>query len=230
MIVDIILLLLLSVISAAFSALRVFASSGRDWPLTSLTGFLALMQFITNLAIYSKTTYSVAHLPYFGAVCNQSFDMSYSIITKVTIVGCCCMIGSDAIVLATIIYHTRHVRGISHTSHFGTSIAMVMRRDGLLYFGTLLVLNVLDLALFVPKIYLNVGMNFVIPISSVVISHYLLDLRETRIDETLTSTPEYTRHRSSATTESDCEQPEWAGWQDKTSSNQAVEAIELTLL
>lgn len=116
MIVDIILLLLLSVISAgmlilcanmiwvstgtpAFSALRVFASSGRDWPLTSLTGFLALMQFITNLvrgpilfpsqliqlavqAIYSKTTYSVAHLPYFGAVCNQSFDMSYSIITK----------------------------------------------------------------------------------------------------------------------------------------------------
>ncbi|EED82336.1 predicted protein [Postia placenta Mad-698-R] len=206
MIVDIILLLLLSVISAAFSALRVFASSGRDWPLTSLTGFLALMQFITNLAIYSKTTYSVAHLPYFGAVCNQSFDMSYSIITK----------------------------NLTHIAFRN------LYCDGYEKRCTLLVLNVLDLALFVPKIYLNVGMNFVIPWvfshsrwqsadATNIESQNILDIGPAQ-RRNLTANSQSGQASNPAHSFSELVVTLYTGWQDKTSSNQAVEAIELTLL
>ncbi|PCH40412.1 hypothetical protein WOLCODRAFT_150448 [Wolfiporia cocos MD-104 SS10] len=53
-----------------------------------------------------------------------------------------------------------------------------MRRNGLVYFAVMVLLNILDAILFVKGIFYNVFPSFISPLSSIIISRFVLDLRE----------------------------------------------------
>lgn len=169
------LLLTLYVSWAVFSSLRVYATSGRRWGWTILTGALALVPFAVDLTMYAGSTYNIISLPVLGDQCNMNFSMPFPTISKVSILSRACLIASDVIVLAVIMYNTRQMVVFGQTR---SSTAALLRRDGLQYFVVLLALNVLDMILFFTNVFDNTTSSFIVPISSIVISRCLLNLRQ----------------------------------------------------
>lgn len=220
------LLLTLYVVWAAFSSLRVFATSGRNWIFTAVTATLALGPFAGDLALYAGTSYSIFTLPVLGDQCNVSFGLSYPQIAKVSIVIRSCLISSDVIVLATILCNTRQM---FRSTRDGASLAALLRRDGLQYFIVLLCLNVLDMILFFTHVFENTTSSFIVPISSIVISRCLLNLREVAVAHG----PSDESHMSSSLDfasnpePSDSVQP---SSQDTVHDRDAAHLIELSLL
>ncbi|KZT00616.1 uncharacterized protein LAESUDRAFT_708688 [Laetiporus sulphureus 93-53] len=139
----------------AFSALRVFAVSGRNSIITALVLVLGLAPVITNIVLV--------------------------ILTR------CCQIACDAIVLATLWFYNRtHLKMVRQMSF--RSVATVLLRDGSAYFATLLLLNVLDVILWTRgDVFQETVDEFVIPLTSILISRCLLGMREVVVAPTESS-------------------------------------------
>ncbi|RPD57300.1 hypothetical protein L227DRAFT_655695 [Lentinus tigrinus ALCF2SS1-6] len=165
---------------AAFSALRVFALSGRHWPLAILVFLLAAMPFMINC--YTYTFLKSLNDPVFG--CEATRYISPSLTKAFTIVSRTCLMASDVLVIITTWAATRNTvnlhgpnRGIGHT------FAGTLLRDGTVYFVVLLVLNALHLtftmlpivdASLAPVSYITL---FTEPITAVLVSRFMLNLQ-----------------------------------------------------
>ncbi|KAH9947315.1 hypothetical protein B0H21DRAFT_348005 [Amylocystis lapponica] len=102
-----------------------------------------------------------------------------------------CLIASDAIVLLVTWANTYKIKKHADRIDVKAPLVTLLLRDGTLYFLLLLLLNILHMALYLANIFVDM-IYFIGPISSVIMSRFLLNLRQVyltdNIDETRTST------------------------------------------
>lgn len=162
---------------AACSALRVHAVSDRNWRLSMLTLVLGLVPLGMELYFNIKTSYTILALQ--STYCMPAINISATASILVLVGTHVCMIVSDAIVVAAIWYNTAyHWRHLNH-DNVKSSLARRLQRDGTVYFCVLLVLNVLQMCLYLRDIATYFS-TFIFPISTIIVSHLVLDLRDTR--------------------------------------------------
>lgn len=164
---------------AVFSALRVWAISGRDWRPTSLTLALGLVPVATNMLNYirSKAAYGVGLN---GSLeCIYSSRLSVSLNNKMVIATRSCAIASDVVVLVAIWAYTRHSRRVAHGLNQRFPLVTMFLRSGCLYFIILLTMNVIDIVLWTTTDLNGIVSDFIAPFTSMMMTHCLLDLRGT---------------------------------------------------
>lgn len=174
---------LLFALIAVFSALRVYALSGRRWILASITLILALVPAGINLYAVIRQRFTsiacISCMPEYTEVELSSAAMSERLIIAAYI----SMIVSDLIVLGTTWICTRG----SLSMH---GLACVLLRHGAIYFLALLCLNILQISVRLTKICSvsllfdychSVGYvtYFIAPLSSILISRLFFSLRQT---------------------------------------------------
>ncbi|EMD39746.1 hypothetical protein CERSUDRAFT_92236 [Gelatoporia subvermispora B] len=185
-----VLTILLFIFWAAFSGVRVYAISGGIWWPSAIVCALSLVPAGTNLygsliAFY----YQVEAIPALGPECisGKTFSAALSTnrshtrhelcsyIIKVTIATRVCVIASDAIVLLVTWYKTYKIKRLADQNDVETPLVTMLLRDGTLYFAALLVLNIFNI---VGWIFVFSVQDFTTPLSSVIISHFLMNLRQ----------------------------------------------------
>ncbi|TBU23724.1 hypothetical protein BD311DRAFT_768004 [Dichomitus squalens] len=166
----------------AFSALRVLALS-RSWLLTCAVGLLSIAPFLVNLAAY----YGIMRVtglvdPLYGCGMASTAPITLSQSTVFVSVSRGSLILADIAVLATTWWATYSRGGM----FFGRrTLSYVMLVNGTGYFLVMLALHVAHLSLTLVGYSNPNGINtseitaFAEPISSVLVSRFLLDLQET---------------------------------------------------
>ncbi|KAI0926274.1 hypothetical protein AcV5_008776 [Taiwanofungus camphoratus] len=153
---------------AAFTALRTFAISGHSRYLALITLALALMPFCTTIYITIKQSY--AYVVWFGVLTCLLFSLV--IITRV------CAITADVLVLATTWYKTYAIKREADLANVRVSLVTLLLRDGTLYFAIILMMNIVQIITGTINSLFNYVTVFLAPISSILISRFLLNLRQ----------------------------------------------------
>ncbi|PCH40390.1 hypothetical protein WOLCODRAFT_24059, partial [Wolfiporia cocos MD-104 SS10] len=154
-----------------FSTLRAYAISGHNLYATLCVGLLALTSF-------SCITYITANLRFNRVLssigsCSSYVSFAQNLETKVSTAVRVCLIASESTVLVILVVCT------PRTDHIlKRSLAARMRRNGLLYFAIMVVLNILDAIMFAKGVFYDVFPSFTSPLSLIIISRFFLDLRE----------------------------------------------------
>ncbi|GBE83894.1 hypothetical protein SCP_0509510 [Sparassis crispa] len=161
--------LMVYTIWAVFSGLRVYAVSSRNWYFTVPTVALGMVPVAANIYSLAKTSYAfVVVLPVLGHICqNTSYLTSdFAILT----------IASDVIVLCVTWFNTYTIKRDADNANIKATIVTLLLRDGTFYFLCLLCLNIIAIVLDARTPYVYI-LYFVAPISSMLISRFLLNLR-----------------------------------------------------
>ncbi|KAI0729078.1 hypothetical protein C8Q72DRAFT_831252 [Fomitopsis betulina] len=169
--------LMLSFIWAAFSALRVFAISGRDWRMSGFVFALSLVPVGTNLVSDIRQTYDLLQIPFFTVVCDYTSLISEKTSISLLITTRTCLIAADLLVLVVTWRHTYRLNKEARAISLKTPMVTLLLRDGTIYFTLLLVLNVLHLALEITDVFWDIT-YFVTGFSSIIVSRFLLNLRQ----------------------------------------------------
>ncbi|OBZ69330.1 hypothetical protein A0H81_10860 [Grifola frondosa] len=137
----------------------------------------------TNIYLYSRQTSANYPLPIGCSWFNDIPDEVYIIpldrhqLSPVLVVTRASLILSDVIVLAITWWKTYEIKRAASQANLTASLAMLLLRDGTLYFVVLLTFNVLHVA-FVFTGQFTMSLVFEEPLTSILISRFLLNLRE----------------------------------------------------
>ncbi|KZT09397.1 uncharacterized protein LAESUDRAFT_696166 [Laetiporus sulphureus 93-53] len=174
-------------VSSGFSALRVYAVSGHRLAPALIT--LTLGMVFVGVRVYYYIVTSCAHVEHASghSYCAWNIHVSNPVQFKLTITERICGIAADLLVLTVTWYRTYHVAKNAHRAALQTPIVVLFLRDGTLYFITLLILNVLGIVL-VGGVYGNEGdwnvtSVLLAPFSSILVSRFILNLREASCDD-----------------------------------------------
>ncbi|EMD36937.1 hypothetical protein CERSUDRAFT_114848 [Gelatoporia subvermispora B] len=172
------LIVLLALLWAAFSGVRMYAISlGHVW-LSSMVCALNLVPVGTNAwGFFSDTWYQMDGSPFTAALCNYGVSRSNALNARFNVTTRSCLIASDAIVIIMTWYIT-FITGGHRTRNAQTPITTALFRDGTAYFLALLVLNVLDIIGWCTNAFTDVAGFLTVPISSILMSHFLLNLHQ----------------------------------------------------
>ncbi|KAH9850484.1 hypothetical protein C2E23DRAFT_887375 [Lenzites betulinus] len=178
---DLILNVLPYLVWNAFSTLRVYALSGRDWRIAALVAFIMLSPFVSN--VYNLPAQKPDNMPQpYG--CSVDNALTVAVHSKLTLIRCTVVLGSrvplivgDSIVLAVTWWKTYKIKKEAELAHVQTSLVDLLLRDGTLYFGTMLLMNLLHILI-----------NFIVRVSflgdiadvmtSVLVSRFIMNLRD----------------------------------------------------
>ncbi|KAI0660005.1 hypothetical protein C8Q70DRAFT_913775, partial [Cubamyces menziesii] len=166
--IDVVLNLLPYFVWNAFSTMRVYAISGRDWRISALVCVLMLGPIISN--IYNiPFEFPVNMPPPYGC----SFDNSVSLATHAIVP----LMAGDAIVILVTWWKTYKLKKAADEARVTISLVDLLLRDGTIYFATMLVVN-----------SLHIMMNYIVKISflgdvadvitSILISRFIMNLRD----------------------------------------------------
>ncbi|OCH91589.1 hypothetical protein OBBRIDRAFT_792065 [Obba rivulosa] len=170
--------LLLSVVWAAFSAVRIYAISTGNWLLASVVFSLSLVPVGTNAyAHFTTFSFQAITLPVIGTFCDATTQISETLSIKVAISTRVCVITADVIILLTTWLKTYSIQKHATRANMKSPLATILLVDGTAYFLLLLALNIMDIIGFVLGIFIWTVGAFTIPLSAVIISHFLLNLR-----------------------------------------------------
>ncbi|EIW53064.1 uncharacterized protein TRAVEDRAFT_53479 [Trametes versicolor FP-101664 SS1] len=151
----------------AFSTLRVYALCGRDWRIAALVCLLMTGPIIANA--YNIPTQTPVNLPE-PYNCEVNNAITVALHTKIS------LIVGDALVLAVTWWKTYRLKKAADAAHMKTSIFELLLRDGTIYFGTMLVLNVLHIIInFVEQVSFMGDIADVL--TSILVSRFLMNLR-----------------------------------------------------
>ncbi|KAI0667152.1 hypothetical protein C8Q78DRAFT_982689, partial [Trametes maxima] len=171
---DVVLSILPYVLWNAFSTLRVYATSGRDWRISSVVCVLMLGPLVSN--IYDAPVIKPVNMPA-PYLCSASNGVSLAVHYALVLGSRCPLIAGDALVLAVTWRKTYRVRKIAEGSGVRTPLLDLLLRDGTLYFGTMLLLNVLHILItFVQQV--SVMGDVADVLTSILVSRFILNLRE----------------------------------------------------
>ncbi|KAM5541382.1 hypothetical protein V8D89_004936 [Ganoderma adspersum] len=169
----------------AFSALRVFALTNRNWFVALIVFLLSMAPVGVNFADFHWSTITIDSV--WG--CGQDVAESPSLSTSLTIISRTSLIASDLIVivvtwLATY-KTTRLARVAGHKSRITLSVLLL--RDGMIYFIVLMTMNVMHLAFSTSSVLINVGdgnvsdiIQVIEPLNAILVWRFMLNLQETR--------------------------------------------------
>ncbi|TBU26702.1 hypothetical protein BD311DRAFT_762011 [Dichomitus squalens] len=176
------LLQYLSMIAPAlFTGLRAFVLS-QSWTLSFVVFALSFLPFSTELITFGYHPSGVID-PLSG--CTESDDYPLSLGYKITIVNRTSTIIAD-IILITLTWWSLRGRSVRRAASLftKTSLMGVMLRDGMVYFIVLLMLNVV-LMILLQLSPINAILSggdqlstLMAPLSSILVSHFMLDLQE----------------------------------------------------
>ncbi|OCH90409.1 hypothetical protein OBBRIDRAFT_793397 [Obba rivulosa] len=175
--IDLVSQLIFFAVSASFCTLRTYGLTNRGLVLAGLALSLGLVPFGTNLYYQIPQILSTFAI---DGQCISSWIPSArtsDILAVVTRVGA---IISDTIVLYATISNAESLKTAARSNQRFASLSRLLLRDGSFYFGSLVVLNCMQLAFLVSNKFPYLG-YFTTPLSSIIISHFILDLRETYV-------------------------------------------------
>lgn len=174
-----ILQIILYAVAAAFSALRVYAINDRDWLSAMLTLILGLPPVAVNIFYTAIASYDTVSWIVGNPECNGGNDLSQSTENKLTIATRTCATASELIVLIVIWSKTYKLFIQSRRNRWRLSLVTLILRDGTIYFVCLLALNVIQMALELSEgPYFGVASEFIAMLPSILISRFLLHLRD----------------------------------------------------
>ncbi|KAI0704488.1 hypothetical protein C8T65DRAFT_696536 [Cerioporus squamosus] len=166
---------------AAFSGLRAYALC-RGVMLSTLVFLLALVPLPINAARFSFDLTGVND-PQWGCFAEDSTPSSLQL--KFVIISRTCLIVSDALLMGLTWWALpKHTISFATIRKTGVSLTTVLLRDGTLYFGVLLIMNVLHLAFSLTSMFGftdNGASNvtaFTEVVTAVLVSRFLLNLQE----------------------------------------------------
>ncbi|KAM5539501.1 hypothetical protein V8D89_006953 [Ganoderma adspersum] len=165
---------------AVFSALRVHALSQRNWYLTSFTFVWAMVAFPLDYYGAFHHRYYIKD-PYLGCASGAATPTFLSEMGSMFIRGG--QIIGDVVVIGV----TWRATYRAHREGYSSRLLTIMFRNGTLYFFVLLALNILQmLFIFLPNTFLHIPLTntswvpkFSEPITTILISRFILDLHET---------------------------------------------------
>lgn len=164
-------------ISSIITALRVHIFGSRNWYLTSFVLGLGLVPIGLNLAICTEEIYKVVPiLPLW--ICQVNDRLSYGTVNRGVVAARTCAIASDLTVVLVTVYHAFRSQSISVPDLYDKrpTLSAILLRDGVFYFVTLTLLNVADIILyFADDTLVNLSV-FIFPISSILVSRFLLHI------------------------------------------------------
>lgn len=172
--------LMLFVVLAVVSALRVHALSVHNWYLSLPTLLLGLVPFITNTCnvigvYYLARPIPTLVIPYCMALVPNHLVLGNS--NNATIITRICVILSELIVVAVTLRSTYRHASRSFRLDRKPSLVALLLRDGVMYFLLLFVLNLSDI--FVLTVADNGALiQFILPMSSILVSRFLLNIHE----------------------------------------------------
>ncbi|CCM01777.1 uncharacterized protein FIBRA_03844 [Fibroporia radiculosa] len=160
---------------AVVSTLRVYAVSNRDWRLAIGTLILGLVPVMINIVYNAKTSF--APPPDLSShFCQVITKLSPSVSNL-----CNLLVGHFPIFIVVTWYNTYESYQHPTRTATRTSLSRQLFRDGTLYFVLLLGMNVTQLILVLSGIFMAFG-TFITMMMSVLISRFILDIRQIRID------------------------------------------------
>ncbi|EMD34602.1 hypothetical protein CERSUDRAFT_97193 [Gelatoporia subvermispora B] len=191
---------------SAFSGVRIYALTGGSWSLSIAVCALAAVPACLNLYNDAKTSFLLLPLPFvetmISTVCLtcRLFWLDLTIDAgAVTIAARTCLIAADLTVLVVTWVKTYWTMKAARSSGSKAPLATMLLRDGTLYFlwvnfwcqdpqlcfvfdnifpnSVLLILKVLHIAGVATNVFVYTTM-FTTPISSIIVSHFLMNLRE----------------------------------------------------
>ncbi|KAH9850483.1 hypothetical protein C2E23DRAFT_887374 [Lenzites betulinus] len=169
---------------AAFSTLRVYALSGRDWRIAAVVCFIMLGPIIAN--VYDLPQEKPVNLPppYNCEVANSVATATdtkrkypSSVYNVVVIASRVSLIVGDAIVLAVTWWKTYRIKKAADAAQMRTSIVDLILRDGTIYFATMLLLNVLHIVINFVETVSFMG-DIANTLTSILISRFIMNLRD----------------------------------------------------
>ncbi|EMD33135.1 hypothetical protein CERSUDRAFT_68193 [Gelatoporia subvermispora B] len=162
---------------AVFSSMRIYALSGGNRWLALIVLLLNLVPVATNISIFANWQYEIVDLPVLRNDCYGGSTLSQSVqIKKAVATGTRgCVIVADVMVLVVTWNRTYSTYRHARIAHARTPLVTVVLRDGarIFFVSVLLLLNVLNM------IGLGTNRNPTSRFSSVIITHFLLNLRQT---------------------------------------------------
>ncbi|KZT71027.1 hypothetical protein DAEQUDRAFT_810281 [Daedalea quercina L-15889] len=175
--VDTAVLCALYVIWGVISASRAYALSGREWTIPTLIFIVSLVPVAANIAYCWGLAQENIPPPIGCVVYNkipQTTETRFEIATRT------CVIATDLLVLLVTWKATYGIRRNASALDVKTPIAVLLLRDGTIYFGVLLVINILSLALWVTNV-LEAASTFSSALNTILFSRLFLNLREAAI-------------------------------------------------
>ncbi|RPD73164.1 hypothetical protein L226DRAFT_614402 [Lentinus tigrinus ALCF2SS1-7] len=160
---------------AAFSALRALALS-QSWPLATLIFLLSCLPVGVNMAQFHFNLGGVV-IPVYD--CVGTYDMPPWLMPTLTVISRSCLIVADIMVI-TITWRRLHGPNIGRSK---LTFAHVLRRDGIIYFICIAVLNALHLALTElstldePLENSSLVTDFTEPLTGILVGRFLLHLQ-----------------------------------------------------
>ncbi|KZT09391.1 uncharacterized protein LAESUDRAFT_810983 [Laetiporus sulphureus 93-53] len=175
----------MSIIVAGFSALRVYAIANDGFKAISAVVVLSLGLAPVAVELFlciRISYYFVVRLGYYP-LCDYNAHFSSSVNTALLLLARMCTTVADLIVLLCTWARTYRIAKESRKSNVGSSLAMLLLRDGTLYITVLLAFSVLEIILLKSSgrqsIFAGNYINaFSIPLSSILINRFLLNLRQ----------------------------------------------------
>jgi len=202
-----ILIAALVVISAVTTALRVYVISGADWRLAVPTLILGVASIFIYIGVtFHDASYLTTRYPTSPSfvTCWQSFNASYAGLYAAIVLPFMCTFTSDVIVILVTWIRMRAYstsrRFFSQTSSVKPRLAELFFIDGTLYFFVISLLNVAELVCNCVFFATNFLMAITIPMSSILITRFLINVRESAYITTVDSsgTRDITRARENS--------------------------------
>ncbi|EMD33637.1 hypothetical protein CERSUDRAFT_76360 [Gelatoporia subvermispora B] len=176
--------LLLFTLWALFSGVRTYAVSGGSWLLTLPVVALDLVPVGMNAyGFFAAFWFAMVPGPGNEQICVSGSSVSQSAFVHLEAIATrACVMASDALVLIVTWYKTYSIKRNADQAGIQTPLASLLLRDGTMYFVVLLCLNILNIVGKWTNGFAYASL-FSFPslesrLSSIIISHFLLNLRQ----------------------------------------------------
>ncbi|EMD39475.1 hypothetical protein CERSUDRAFT_71392 [Gelatoporia subvermispora B] len=172
---------------AAFASVRIYAVSGGSWWLAFIVFCLSLVPVGTNaFSQFTPISWQVQQTS-FGAQCVDPPSITLAQDIQIEISTRVCLIASDLLLLFVTWRKTYGIKRQAEEHKIKTPLVTMLLRDGTVYFVSeslmivfairaLLCLNLVNIIGQVTNDFVYAG-GFTLPLSSIIISHFLLKLR-----------------------------------------------------
>ncbi|OCH87679.1 hypothetical protein OBBRIDRAFT_795996, partial [Obba rivulosa] len=173
---------ILMTVWACFSAIRVYAVSGRSWWMAIVVGLLSMAPVAINMyQFFKQEEIQEKVLSFFGPVCVVTLDITGAKAINFDIRIRLCFIAADIFVLAITFIKTYALIRDAERRHVSAPFATILWHNGVGYFVAMLCFHVVNIVCYVlseswpPAFYF--ASIFLNPVVSITISRFHLALR-----------------------------------------------------
>ncbi|KAI0941874.1 hypothetical protein AcW1_009762 [Taiwanofungus camphoratus] len=174
-----VLTIVLQLVIAGFTSLRMYAIWQKDRKILALVLFLGLVPAGVNMYYYTTLTIVSSPSPFTG--CGEYVKLSMNVTDILGIFNCVFAIFSDSVVLVLTWLKTYKIRRTFSKLHMKGGLVELLQRDGTIYFLALLILNVINVVAIRASQAFGSIPALTEVLTSILISRFILNLRGVHI-------------------------------------------------